>query len=94
MYVYYPGQTGRKNFEQYQQVSPTEFAVYTRYGNGGTAYQQVPTGGEGGFSHVSTSTGFTLREGFGGQGYAPGEGGGGGKSFGYSGAFGRVIVRW
>jgi hypothetical protein len=94
MYVYYPGQSGRKNFEQYQQVSPTEFVLYIKYGNGGTAYLQVPTGGEGGYVFESTSTGSLLKEVFGGQGYAPGEGGGGGKSFGYPGAFGRVIVRW
>jgi hypothetical protein len=94
MFLYYPGQTGRKNMEQYQQVSPTEFAIYTRYGNGGVAWQQMPTGGEGGFSVISTTTAFTLREGNGAQGLAPGEGGGGGKSFSYPGAYGRVIVRW
>lgn len=89
-----PGQTGRKNQLSYQQYSATEFVLHTRYGNGGTAPFQMSTGGEGGQSFVSNSTGFTLNEVFGAQGYGVGEGGGGGLSFGYPGAAGRVIIRW
>lgn len=88
------GQTGRKNQFTYQQISPTEFVLYTKYGNGGSAPYQPSTGGEGGQSAVSTTTGFTVKEIFGAQGYGVGEGGGGGLSFGYQGAAGRVIVRW
>ena len=92
--ISYYGQTGRKNQLSYQQRSSTEFVLYTKYGDGGVAPFQPPTGGEGGQSAVSTTTGFTLNEIFGGQGYGVGEGGGGGLSNGYPGAAGRVIVRW
>ncbi len=88
------GQTGRRNQLSYQQFSATEFVLCTRYGNGGVAPFQPVTGGEGGTAFVSTSTGFTLNEVFGGQGYGFGEGGGGGLSYGYPGAAGRVILWW
>lgn len=88
------GQTGRKNQLSYQQYSATEFVLYTRYGNGGLAPFQPATGGEGGQSFVSTTTGFTLNESFGAQGYGYGEGGGGGLTNGYPGAAGRVVVWW
>jgi hypothetical protein len=92
--ICYRGQTGRKNQLSYQQISPTEFVLATKYGSGGFAPFQTSTGGEGGQSFISTTTGFTLNEIFGSQGFGVGEGGGGGLSNGYSGASGRVIVRW
>lgn len=92
--ISYSGQTGRKNQISYQQISPTEFVLYTKYGNGGSSPYQPSAGGEGGQSAVSTTTGFTLNEIFGGQGFGVGEAGGGGLSNGYPGAAGRVIVRW
>lgn len=88
------GQTGRKNQLSYQQYSATEFVLYTRYGNGGIAPFQPSTGGEGGQTFVSTTTGFTLNESPGAQGFGYGEGGGGGLTNGYPGAEGRVIVWW
>lgn len=94
MYVDYNGGSGLKNQVTYQQISSTEFAVNTKYGSGGLAHNQQRIGGEGGSSVVSTSTGFTLNEIFGGQAFGWGEGGGGGKSFGYPGAAGKVLLRW
>lgn len=94
MYLNIPGGSGKKNFLNYQQYSATDYALYTKYGNGGVACMQVQTKGEGGHCFVNTNTGFTINEDFGSQGMGIGEGGGGGKSFGYPGAAGRVIVRW
>lgn len=94
MFIYRNGQTGKKNQESYQQSSSTEFVLVTKYGNGGTACLQEQTGGEGGYVISNASTGLPIKEVFGSQGIGFGEGGGGGKSFGYPGGHGRVIIRW
>jgi hypothetical protein len=93
-FLYFAGGSGKKNVDSYQQASATDFYLITKYGNGGTAYGMPSIGGEGGTYISNTSNGFTIKEVFGSQGYGIGEGGGGGKSYGYPGAFGRVIVRW
>lgn len=93
-YISQEGSSGRKNRESYQQISATDFVTVINYGNGGTPYGQPSTGGEGGYIVTNINTGITIKEVFGGQAFAYGEGGGGGKSFGYPGAGGRIIVRW
>lgn len=93
MFDYRPGGSGKKNLESYQQSSSTEFVIVTKYGNGGVANLQVQTGGEGGYT-IITTTSIPVKEIFGSQGFGIGEGGGGGRSYGYPGAAGRIIVYW
>jgi hypothetical protein len=94
-FISFNGQSGRKNTINYQQISPTVYVLNTKYGNGGTAYNQPSLGGEGGNSveYISGGAGTSVDVG-GGQAYGPGEGGGGGKAFGGLGAQGRVIIHW
>ena len=93
-YVFYNGQTGRKNQESYQQSSATDFLLLTKFGSGGVSYTEPQIGGEGGFTFTNAANGNLVREVFGARGYGVGEGGGGGRSYGYPGAAGRVTIRW
>jgi hypothetical protein len=94
--IYFAGNGGQVTNEEYNQISATEFAKATNYGNGGNSPFLNMGGGQGGFTNFNVTNSITLRRLPGTVGSAPGAGGGGGEdssgNFGSSGHPGFVLI--
>lgn len=88
--------SGQATTESYFQLTTTEFARATSYGNGGNSSFLNIGCGKGGFTSINTTNSIYIKKLFGTVGSGPGAGGGGGEdsqgNFGAAGAKGYVII--